>query len=45
MVIVWITCVLLAILTGTLALFWFPGAVALLLRFGEGIRESIMGET
>ena len=43
--VLWLTSVLLAILTGTLAVFWAPGAVALVLRFGEGLREFIMEKT
>jgi hypothetical protein len=38
----WVSCAVFAILTGILPVIWVPGALALLLRFGEGIRERLM---
>jgi len=42
--VVWFLCALVSIMTGILPVIWVPGAVALFLRFGEAIRERVMGE-
>lgn len=43
-VLLWVACALAATLTGILPVIWVPGALALILRFFEGIREELMEE-